>query len=374
MAMDELLSRYNAEACLGCGRCTYACVAAQRHETFSPRKVVEDMLAGKRTEAGGLWACTACGGCSTVCNAGVDFPGLARELRGRCRGSELPAAAHHGVLNRSSRLTSLPHLEPRSARWVTPELEIDPNSDVLLFVGCVPYMDVTLRYIRDDLLEIPRAAVRLLNAMEVRPRLLRSERCCGHDAYWSGDDALFEKLARENLEAVRGSGVKEIIAFCPECASAWRDLYPRAVGGTGLKVRTLAEVLAEGISSGRLRLSGGDEAVTFHDPCRLSKGAGIVEQTRAVLRDTGRLVEMPRSGTMSACCGTAGWVGCDHTAKRVQFERLDEASATGAGTLVTACPKCLVHLSCADRHHDAELRRRVRIEDLYVRAARKLDR
>lgn len=373
--MDNILRRYGAEACFGCGRCTYACVAAHRSELFSPRRVVEDAMAGKKVEnAAGLWACTACGGCSTVCNAGVDFPGLVRELRRRSRREALPTAAHHGVLNRASRLSSSPGLEPRSAGWVTPDLEIDPGSEVLLFIGCVPYMDVTLRYIRDDLLEIPRAAVRLLNAIGVRPRLLRSERCCGHDAYWAGDDELFHMLARENLEAVRGSGIREIVTFCPECASVWRDLYPRIAGSTGLRVRTLAEVLAEAISSGRLRLKGGDEAITFQDPCRLSKGAGIVEQPRAVLEGTGRLVEMPRSGAMSACCGTGGWVDCDHTAKRVQIERLEEASATGAGTLVTACPKCLMHLSCADRHHGADLGRSVRIEDLYVRAARALDR
>jgi Fe-S oxidoreductase len=278
------------------------------------------------------------------------------------------------VLNRAARLTASPGLEPRSAGWVTPELEIDPNSRVLLFVGCTPYMDVALRYIRNDMLEIPRSAVRLLNAMGVRPRLLASERCCGHDAYWGGDDELFGKLSRANLEAARDAGITEVIAFCPECASAWRDLYPMALGDTGLRVRTMAEVVAEGLSSGDLRLKGGDEVITFQDPCRMCKGAGIVEQPRRVLRETGRLVDMPRSGIAAGCCGTAGWVDCDHTAKKVQLERLSEAGGTGADTLVTACPKCLVHLSCADRHHGMELDRRVRIEDLCVRAARMVDR
>lgn len=371
--MDDLVSRTRADACVGCGRCTYACVAAHRHHSFSPRKVVEDALAGQSLDrTGGLWACTACGACSYVCNAEVDFPEMLRELRRRSTKSSLPTAAHHGVLTRAAKLTASPGREPRSAGWLTPDLEIDPSSDVLLFVGCVPYMDVTLRYIRDDLLEIPRASVRLLNAMGVRPRLLASERCCGHDAYWAGNDDLFMELAGLNLEAVKDSGIREIIAFCPECASAWRDLYPRALGSTGLRVRTMSEVLAEGVATGKLRFKGGNEAVTFQDPCRLSRRAGIVDQPREVLRLTGTLMEMERSGAMSGCCGTAGWVDCDHTAKRVQLERLREAGATGAGTMVTACPKCLVHLSCAERHHGSGLPRRVRIEDLHVRAARSL--
>jgi len=368
--MDDPVSELNAASCVGCGRCTYACVAAHRHPSFSPRRVVEDAMAGRTTGRGeGLWACTACGGC----NAGVEFPQLVRELRRRSAKGSLPVAAHHGILNRAARLTASPATAPRSAEWVTPDLEIDQSSEVLLYVGCVPYMDVALRYIRDDLLEIPRSAVRLLNAAGVRPRVLRSERCCGHDAYWAGDDELFARLARANIEAVRESGIKEIVAFCPECASAWRDLYPKVASLEGMRVRTLAEVLADAISSGKLKLKG-EGTVTFHDPCRLSKGAGVVEQPRALLKAAGTLVEMPRSGPMSACCGTAGWADCDHTAKRVQIERLGEAAGTGAGTLITACPKCLIHLSCADRHHGAEMPRRVRIEDLHVWAAKALAR
>ncbi|MBW2572130.1 MAG: (Fe-S)-binding protein, partial [Deltaproteobacteria bacterium] len=38
-----------------------------------------------------------------------------------------------------------------------------------------------------------------------------------------------------------------------------------------------------------------------------------------------------------------------------------EASDTGAGTLVTACPKCQIHLRCAKAAFDLE----IEITDLY---------
>jgi len=370
----DLVKRHGADACIGCGRCTYSCVAAQRYDGFSPRKVVEEALGGKDvTRTAGLWACTGCGACSQHCNAEVDFPGLVRELRSAGRKDRLPQPAHHGVLGRVARLSAIGDLAPRTGGWRTTDLELDERSDTLLYVGCIPYFDVALGYIRQDLLDIPRSAVRLLNAMSIRPRVLASERCCGHDAYWSGDDALFEKLARANVEEVRRLGIRRVVAFCPECLSAWRDLYPKALGSTGVEAVSVLELVSEAVDSGRIRLRPSNELLTYQDPCRLSRGAGLVEEPREIVRSMGGLKDMPRSGAMSACCGTAGWVDCDHTAKKVQVERLREAGSTGAGTLLTACPKCLIHLSCADRHHGEEMPRRLRIEDIHVRAARSLD-
>ncbi len=373
MDLERLVRKYGADACIGCGRCTYSCVAAQRYEGFSPRSVVENALNGKQVKrTAALWACTACGACSQLCNADVDFPGLVRELRAAGQKDNVPLAAHHGVLGRVAKLSS--SSAPQAAAWVTPDLELDEGSDTLLFVGCTPYFDVVFNYFRSDLLEIPRASVRLLNALDIRPRLLSSERCCGHDAFWSGDDALFDRLARANVDAVKAAGIKEIMAFCPECLVTWRDLYPQILGDTGIRVRSVMEVVQEGLCSGRLDLRKGEELFTYQDPCRLSKGTPVIEAPRHILRTIGRLEDMPRSGVMSACCGTAGWVNCDHTAKKVQMERLNEAESTRADTLITACPKCLIHLSCADRHHGAEMPRRIRIEDIHVRAARALER
>jgi len=363
--MDELLTRHGAEACIGCGRCTYTCPAARRYE-FSPRDMVERLAAGLPVEAG-LWACTACRACSAQCSAGVDVPGLVRDLRRRSNEGPLPA--HHDVLGKVRRLSSDPALRPRTHRWLSPGLRTDPASPVLLFVGCLPYFDPVFRGFRPDLLDIPRAAVRLLNAAGIAPRLLEAERCCGHDAHWMGEDEVFERLAGLNMAAVEEAGVEEVVTVCPECRSAWKDLYPRRVGGR-LKVRHVGEVAAAALADGRLELAQGDEVLTYQDPCWLGR-EGVVEEPRAALRAVGRLAEMPRHGEAAACCGVASWTNCDRTAKGVQLDRLREAGATGAGTLVTACPKCLVHLSCALAHHP-DAAPPLLIEDLSVVLASRL--
>ena len=43
------------------------------------------------------------------------------------------------------------------------------------------------------------------------------------------------------------------------------------------------------------------------------------------------------------------------------MERLAEARETGAGTLVTACPKCEIHFKCADHSFESKMA----ITDIY---------
>jgi Fe-S oxidoreductase len=57
--------------------------------------------------------------------------------------------------------------------------------------------------------------------------------------------------------------------------------------------------------------------------------------------------EMPYSGRLAYCCGTAGWTGCDAVSKITQLGRLKFAKEIGAEILLTACPKCNLHFNCA---------------------------
>ena len=106
-----------------------------------------------------------------------------------------------------------------------------------------------------------------------------------------------------------------------------------------------------------------EQVVTYHDPCRLGRLAGIYDAPRELLNAIPgiELREMERSRENGVCCGTTGWTNCSSCSKEIQMQRLAEAGNTGAGTVITACPKCQIHFRCTKSAFDLE----IEVTDLY---------
>ena len=63
------------------------------------------------------------------------------------------------------------------------------------------------------------------------------------------------------------------------------------------------------------------------------------------------LKELPRNRGGAICCA-GNWLACNQATKRIQTDLLRAAAATGSEALVTACPKCMIHLKCAQSGDD----------------------
>jgi Fe-S oxidoreductase len=92
-----------------------------------------------------------------------------------------------------------------------------------------------------------------------------------------------------------------------------------------------------------------DRKITFQDPCRLSRLENKADLPRKLLSRLRpqAFKEMKDRGISALCCGNCAWTGCDSYSKALQVGRLKQAQETGSDLLITACPKCQIHLNCA---------------------------
>ena len=114
--------------------------------------------------------------------------------------------------------------------------------------------------------------------------------------------------------------------------------------------------------------------LTYQDSCRLGRFLKLYEEPRRLLSALPGvdLVEMTNNRDASLCCGSTPWMFCGAVNRRIQDERLLQAAGTGAGTLVTSCPKCQIHLTCAQVSGESKASG-IAIKDMYELIMESLD-
>jgi heterodisulfide reductase subunit D len=371
--LRKAVDKTKAYYCLECGVCTGSCPVSRYDPTYSPRLTVErallmddrDVICDK-----GLWSCLTCGTCNLRCPSRVDYTEFVRQARAAAREiGETGVCTHAEKIAGILEIQQLPAYR-KSKAWLGPGARTAKRGGTYYFAGCLPYLDVIFRETGFAGNEIGRSAVAILNRLGVIPAVSEGEVCCGHDAYWTGETERVRALARKNLEAIKRTGARRVVFSCPECYHMFKRVYPELVGKLGIEPVLLVNLVAEKLA--QLRLSPAKIKVTYQDPCRLVRYDDVIAEPRAVLRAIPELelTEMKRVGKDALCCGSSSWVSCSRVNKRIQLERLAEALETGASTLVTACPKCNIHLRCALR--DKDRAGEIEITDLITLMAKSL--
>lgn len=355
--MDQLrdaLNRNRAWYCMECGKCSAVCPITrwEVRSYTSPRLLVEKAIEGRGNEILDdllFWSCLTCKRCSDLCPSDVHFSEFIRDARAVAWEDGRRGECTHGeAIQTWGRMMARPGLRQDRLGWLRDDLQVSDTSDTIYFAGCLPYYDALFASLGVEGVKIAQAAVKILNHLGIRPQILADERCCGHDQLWEGDVATFRALAALNLELLQSRGARRVVTTCPECARTLKIDYPQLVGGHGLEVLHLSELLAEA----GLHVGHGYQArhATYQDPCRLGRHLGVYDAPRAVISRLGLdLVEMERSRNTSLCCGTSCWTTCGQVSKNIQVERLQQARQTGADLLVTACVKCQIHFRCAQQ-------------------------
>ena len=370
-AIDELVNTTKTYYCLDCGVCTGSCPVSRVFPDFSPRQIIERSLYELEDFSDDtIWNCLTCAQCSVRCPADINFPEFIRLMRDGAHGLGFDGMpAHNGMLQTIMAIQTKDIKQNRTS-WIE-DGKTKETGDVFYFVGCKPYFNVIFENIDAGSIQGAQNVLKILNTCGVEPVVSNNERCCGHDALWNGNEDTFKQLARLNVEVIRASGAKQVIFSCPEGYHTFKEYYPKFLGELDFEPVHILDFLAAKLDEGVVQLEESDEKiVTYHDPCRLGRLAGVYDAPRKLLEAIPgiELKEMPRSRENGVCCGTSGWMNCSSCSKEIQMQRLKEAKETGAGTVVTACPKCQIHFRCAKKAYNLD----IEITDLFDLVAERI--
>ncbi len=357
----------DAATCVRCGRCTAVCPATAAGKPLDPRRVVQSTLQAMR-EGRALetvvtpdeaWSCTTCAACVRACPFEIEVLDKLVDLRRTLveAGAVDPAAtrALESTAERGNPFGGMPADRTAWAAGLGVRV-VQPGEaiDTLYWVGCAGAFDPHGR-------RIAQATARLLTAAGVEFAVLGSaESCTGDPARRIGDETLFREAAGRVAATLGGVRFRRLVTHCAHCFNAFRNEIPPATNGAPIPAVHHTELLAELVREGRLAPRAVTaEPVTLHDPCYLARHNGQTAAPRAALATTtGGVVEMPRSGARTFCCGAGGggaWVEV-RQGSRIAALRMAEARETGAKVVATACPFCALMLGGETQPGDIQVR------------------
>jgi glycolate oxidase iron-sulfur subunit len=400
------------QQCMHCGLCLPTCPTydATKLERNSPRgrialmrAIADDRLEPTKAFAEEMYFCLGCLACMTACPAGVNYAELFEQARAEAERvkvlnspkrnlirnftlrwlfMDLARLKMVGLLMRLYQQLGLQWLVRNSGvmklfpqrlqelEAMTPQVQRKFSSEMIPAVmparGEKKYRVAVLTGCAQDLIfsDVNRDTVEVLarNGCEVYtpPR----QNCCGSLHAHNGEWEIAKVLARRNLEQFPPSQFDAIITNAAGCGSHLKHYATLLEGDAkyhGLarewdrKVKDIHEWLALiGIAKPE---SQSEQSVTYHEACHLCHGQKITSQPRQVLKSIPglKLVELPES---MWCCGSAGIYNLiqPEMAGQLLDRKIEKIKTTGAMTVATGNPGCLLQVQNGARKHGLNLR------------------
>jgi Fe-S oxidoreductase len=274
-----------------------------------------------------IYQCTYCKDCIERCSASVSIPDILTAARADLVNAGFEYKAHKDLLDKIKQTGNI------FGKEIKPPIQ-EGETPVLLGCRFLERTDDANKYLD------------VLKKLGIKPKIV-DENCCGMPFAVLGykDD-----LAVHKEDFRRRLPKKEFICLCTTCAFFIKKAYP------DLKPKYVIETIFEKLSHytpKKLELE-----VTYHDPCNVARGMGMVDEPREILKKIGvDVVEMKTNCKEAECCGGGGGVLVTDKslAERLAEKRINQAIEIGVETLVTLCPTCEINLRNAANRNGGKL-------------------
>jgi len=340
----DLLS--HEDACLVCDACTAVCPAGVHMEPLQvafraavhprppePARASEKALPGSSVTpsrpipAAAFWLFRHMGA----------FRALARLLRLYQRSGIQWLARHLGILSLLRLKDAESLLPPVDRSFLQPKGQCSGRGDpVALFAGCI---------MSTAFADLDHATIRVLERAGCEVTITNGQACCGALNAHGGDVAGARQLARQNVAAFEGDAPIVVnSAGCGAMLKEYAHLLPDDSAAAPFSKRVVD--LTEFLAKRQLPLHCvSAHAVAYQDACHLANAQGIRQQPRALLRAIPGL-QLTELGDGGLCCGSAGVYNLTNPelSRRLQRRKVEAILATGASTVVTSNPGCLLQL------------------------------
>ncbi len=305
-----------------------------------------------------VYECTTCGACGQNCPTGIFtqrlWPMLRKEMVKRGLGPIGAQAKLPEVVKRSGN----PYDKPASERyhpWFPVNVQVAERADLAYYAGCTGAYEAQ-PMVRGDVL--------VLHAIGEPFTMLPpdEEVCCGFPLFITGQHDLLKELVTRLVRGYAARGVKTLVCSCPCCVNImsrdWPAFYGKALP---FKIRHITQYVSDAIKRGKLTVTKElHESVIYHDPCYLSRGVGVIEEPRDVLRSIPGItvLEFERHGLNSRCCGSGGAARkvFHENAIKMGRQTIDEAVKKKADRLILSCPACYAKVNEAMVGYDKQIR------------------
>jgi Fe-S oxidoreductase len=367
------------ESCIHCGMCAEAChfYEGTGEGRYAPIHKLKLLRKVYRRELGPLrifhkvlsrdltvaeleeWqelvfdSCTECGRCDMICPLGVQLSRGVHITRQALAAAGLAPAELRALDAEQKSTGSIFGAGLEKLRSALAELRAQGIEAPL----DKPQAEYLLLTTAPDLLIYRRslaATARILNHLGLDWTFASSGFEAANSGALSGDQTVQRQVTQRIVDAALACGAKVVIV--PECGHAYPALRwdgPNALERPfPFEVLAISELIGRELESGRLRLKplGPGKRVTFHDPCKLGRKGGVLDEPRRALAALEvDLRETESKGVTNYCCGGGAGVFLLERAaplraaafkiKREQFD------ATGAQAVVTSCGSCRMNFA-----------------------------